>query len=150
MLLSSLCFIGFAQFDESRHVWQLWAGALIMAAGFASSLPCAITMPSEAGVVITPGRLLAMNLAGSAGESLMPFIFGAFFERGYYGAFGTLLCALNVVVLTATFLARATALAPGGLPVEQLDHVEVELAPVAEGEGTPQAVSATASPGFQR
>ena len=71
-------------------------------------------------MVITPGRLLAMNLAGSAGESLMPFIFGAFFERGYYGAFGTLLCALNVVVLTATFLARATALGPGGLPVEQL------------------------------
>ena len=83
MLLSSLCFVAFAQL-ESHHVWQLWAGALIMAAGFASSLPCAITMPSEAGVVITPGRLLAMNLAGSAGESLMPFLFGAAFERGWY------------------------------------------------------------------
>lgn len=146
MLLSSLCFVAFAQL-ESHHVSQLWAGALIMAAGFASSLPCAITMPSEAGVVITPGRLLAMNLAGSAGESLMPFLFGAAFERGWYGAFGITLGALNVVVLAATALARATALAPGR-PVEQLDNIEVELTPVAEGEA--QAVSAPPSPGFQR
>ena len=61
-----------------------------------------------------------------------------------------LLAVLNVVVLSATALARATALAPGGSPVEPLDNVEVELTPVAEGEGTPQAVSAPPSPGFQR
>lgn len=156
MLLSSFCFIAFAQL-EAHHVWQLWAGALIMATGFASSLPCAITMPSEAGVVITPGRLLAMNLAGSAGESLMPFLFGAAFERGWYGAFGITLGTLNVVVLAATALARATALAPGGGgggggPAEPLDTVEVELevehSSVAEGEV--QTVSAPPSPGFQR
>ena len=154
MLLSSLCFVAFAELT-SHQEWQLWAGALIMAAGFASSLPCAITMPSEAGVVITPvrpspscaprsrtsapglfrtecdaphgqcprpllsacppfdlsakGRLLAMNLAGSAGESIMPFIFGAAFERGWYGAFGITLGLLNLAVLSATALARAVA-----------------------------------------
>lgn len=116
MLLASLFFVGLSATQAATHglmaatrVPQLWAGALIMALGFASSLPCAITMPSEAGVLVTPGRLLAMNLAGSAGESLVPFLFGAAFERGWDGAFGASLAALNVVMLTATAVAhRAT------------------------------------------
>ena len=113
MLVASLFFVALSATQAATHglvaatrVSQLWAGALIMALGFASSLPCAITMPSEAGVLVTPGRLLAMNLAGSAGESLMPFLFGAAFERGWDGAFGASLATLNVVMLTATAVAR--------------------------------------------
>lgn len=113
MLLSSLFFVALSATQAATHglvadtrAAQLLAGALIMALGFASSLPCAITMPSEAGVLVTPGRLLAMNLAGSAGESLMPFLFGAAFERGWDGAFGASLVMLNVAMLTATAVAR--------------------------------------------
>ena len=107
MLAASLFFVAFAHGGSGRPAWLLWAGALTLAAGFASSLPCAITMPAEAGVAITPGRLLAMNLAGSAGESLAPFAFGAAFEAGWYSAFGPAFAVLNIVVLGATAVARA-------------------------------------------
>ena len=46
----------------------LWLGTLGLGFGCSSSLPCAITLPSEARVELTPVRLLALNLSGSAGE----------------------------------------------------------------------------------
>ena len=107
MLIAALCFVSFAA--KPSATWQLWAGALTMAIGFASSLPCAITLPAEAGVPITPSRLLTMNLAGSLGETLMPFLLGIIFQSGRYRAFGATLVALNVVILGATAVARRAA-----------------------------------------
>ena len=118
MLVSSVFFMLFAIFSRSAaargaliHTWPLWVGVIMMALGFASSLPCAITLPAEAGVEITPPRLLAMNLAGSAGEMLVPYLMGAAFERGWDGAFGTTLALLQFVVLGATGIARHAAAA---------------------------------------
>ena len=61
----------------------LWVGTLGLGFGCSSSLPCAITLPSEAKVELTPDRLLALNLSGSAGEMLLPYVIGA---RGYLRA----------------------------------------------------------------
>ena len=87
----------------------LWAATLLMAIGFASSLPCAITLPSEVGVHVSPQRLLMMNLAGSAGECFAPFLLGAAFERGHYSALGGGVATLNLIVLSATFFAQRAA-----------------------------------------
>mmetsp|Transcript_28552 Transcript_28552/g.91454 ORF Transcript_28552/g.91454 Transcript_28552/m.91454 type:complete len:193 (+) Transcript_28552:3-581(+) len=116
-LAMSACAIFFVCFALARPAargippptWQLWIGSVGLALGFASSLPCAITLPTEAGVRITPGRLLAMNLAGSAGELIMPFAIGAAFQRGWFDAFGATLIALNIAVLCATGVAQNRA-----------------------------------------
>ena len=60
----------------------LWLGTLALGLGCSSSLPCAITLPAEAQVELTAVRLLILNLSGSAGEMLLPFVLGLFFERG--------------------------------------------------------------------
>ena len=52
------------------------------------------------------GNAVTMNLAGSAGEMLVPFALGAAFERGRYDAFGASLAVLNLIVLSATALAH--------------------------------------------
>ena len=46
---------------------------------------------------LTPTRLLVLNLAGSAGEMVPPFLVGAAFERGSYGIFGMCLVALSAL-----------------------------------------------------
>ena len=86
MLLAALFFIRFASPVGQSSAPTLWTGTLLLALGFASSLPCALTLPTEARVEITPARLLALNLAGSAGEMLCPFLLGIAFERGQYSA----------------------------------------------------------------
>ena len=43
---------------------------------------------------LSPVRLLILNLSGSAGEMLMPFLIGFAFERGRYGALGGALISL--------------------------------------------------------
>lgn len=106
MLVSALAFF---LFSVSSAQWLLWAGALTMAVGFASSLPCAITLPAEAGVRITPPRLLAMSLAGSAGEMLVPFLLGTAFDRGMYDAFAVTFAILPLTVLVATGVAYRAA-----------------------------------------
>ena len=51
---------------------------------------------------LSPGRLLALNLAGSAGEILGPFVIGLAFERAWYGALGYCLIALASVLVACT------------------------------------------------
>ena len=90
----------------------LWVGTLGLGLGCSSSLPCAITLPSEARVELTPLRLLCLNLSGSAGEMLLPYIIGLAFERGRYATLGLTLVGLEAVVVVCTFLGwRIAALA---------------------------------------
>ena len=71
MLLSSTLISEFAGGHSRRHpiLWHpsalLWCGTLGLGFGCSSSLPCAITLPSEARVELTPLRLLCLNLSGS-------------------------------------------------------------------------------------
>ena len=87
----------------------LWCGTLGLGFGCSSSLPCAITLPSEAGVELTPTRLLILNLAGSAGEMLLPYIVGLAFDHGAYWALGAGLVGLESVVVVCTLIAWRVA-----------------------------------------
>ena len=87
----------------------LWVGTLGLGLGCSSSLPCAITLPAEAHVQLTPVRLLVLNLAGSAGEMLLPYTIGACFERARYGALGVSLLALEATVVVCTAIAWRVA-----------------------------------------
>ena len=117
MLLSSMLI---AQFGRSKRHGRhpllaiepaslLWCGTLGLGFGCSSSLPCAITLPAEARVELTPFRLLALNLAGSAGEMLMPFLIGQVFERGEYHHLGTALVVLEALVVGCTAIAWRVA-----------------------------------------
>lgn len=109
MLIAALFFARFSS-AAAPSVGTLWSGTLLLALGFASSLPCALTLPTEARVEITPARLLALNLAGSAGEMLCPYALGLAFERGQYWALGYGAGALQVLILTATLAAWRVSL----------------------------------------
>lgn len=61
--------VGFSLYSPSRGPWLLWASCLLLGLGCASSLPCALTMPAEAHVALTPVVLMCLNLAGTIGES---------------------------------------------------------------------------------
>ena len=105
MLLSSLLFTAFSSANSRGHeprVAMLWSATLVLAIGFSSSLPCAWTLPAEANVQLTPVRLLAINLAGSAGEMAVPFLLGVAFERSHYGALGCGVAGLNIAILAVT------------------------------------------------
>lgn len=108
MFVAALCYVAFASVGHAPPA-LLWAGTLVLAAGFASSIPLCYTLPAEAKIPSTPGRVLAMNLGGSGGEMVLPFLLGLAFERKAFGAFGASLLALPAVVLVATGLAWATA-----------------------------------------
>jgi|EP00966_Prymnesium_polylepis_P125704 hypothetical protein len=109
MLASGLVFTLYASGLAGRSTPLLWLGTLLLSVGFASSLPCALTLPAEAGLTITPPRLLALNLAGSAGEMFIPFAISMLFGRGWYGAFGPVVVVLQLVVLGATGVAWAVS-----------------------------------------
>ncbi len=83
---------------------QLWAGATCLGFG-CSTYVVAITLPSEARVELTPTRLLVLNLAGSAGEMLPPFLVGLCFERKLFGALGLLSSVLTAAICVATLAA---------------------------------------------
>lgn len=88
---------------------QLWLGTVGLGFGCSSSLPCAITLPAEAKVELTPGRLLLLNLAGSAGEMLLPFLIGLAFEQRDYSALGTALVMMEILVVGCTATAWRAA-----------------------------------------
>ena len=100
-----------ADFDAARATTPLpgssllWGGTLALGFGCSSSLPCAITLPSEAHVELTPVRMLLLNLAMSAGEMVMPFVIGLAFERAHYHALGTSLVLLETAVTASTAIA---------------------------------------------
>ena len=106
MLVAGVLYIAYAA--GVRATALLWAATVLLALGFASSLPCAMTLPAEAGLAITPARLLALNLAGSVGEMLFPVFISLLFGRGRYGGFGFVVATLQLVVLSATGFAWAT------------------------------------------
>eukprot|EP00316_Scyphosphaera_apsteinii_P011899 CAMPEP_0119339256 /NCGR_PEP_ID=MMETSP1333-20130426/97897_1 /TAXON_ID=418940 /ORGANISM="Scyphosphaera apsteinii, Strain RCC1455" /LENGTH=440 /DNA_ID=CAMNT_0007350749 /DNA_START=226 /DNA_END=1548 /DNA_ORIENTATION=+ len=138
MLISAFFFILFAaNTDSGGQTWQLWVGAIGLGLGFASSLPCAITLPSEAHVTVTPSRLFAMNLGGSAGEMFLPFLFGAAFDQGWYAVFGPSLVAMQVTVLSATAFAWHSAREP---------DLEAETELMLEAEGATSPTTGRESP----
>ena len=87
----------------------LWVGTLGLGFGCSSSLPCAITLPSEAKVELTPYRLLALNLSGSAGEMFFPYLIGLFFERRRFASLGVVLVLLEAAVVFSTVAAWCIA-----------------------------------------
>ena len=119
MLLSSLAFIaagavraapGLSAASDAASAAPtalLWAGTVLLAAGFASSIPCAYTVPAEVEVESTPGRVLTLNAGGSLGEMVTPFVLGLAFEHGLYSSFGATLLLLNAAVLVAVVLTRS-------------------------------------------
>ena len=123
MLLSSTLIADFGRSSggtmafnrRSRHLVAfsptatLWCGTLGLGFGCSSSLPCAITLPAEARVELTPMRLLVLNLSGSAGEMLLPYLIGLFFEGGQHWVLGTVLVGLNAVIVGCTAIAWRVA-----------------------------------------
>ena len=111
MLVSSACYLLLSSTAGlSPHAYRyLWAGTIGVAIGFASSIPCAYTLPTEARVRSTPATVLALNLGGTAGELCLPFLVGLAFERGRYRGFAQGLVALQLAALGATGLAWAVS-----------------------------------------
>lgn len=88
MLLASLVYLAFSAAraagvaaSASSPEWLLWAGTAGLALGFASSIPCSYSLPAEAHIPSTPLRVLTLNLGGSAGEMVMPFVIGILVRR---------------------------------------------------------------------
>ena len=124
MLLSSTLITDFGRSSNgtmaynrgrSRHLVAfsptatLWCGTLGLGFGCSSSLPCAITLPAEARVELTPMRLLCLNLSGSAGEMLLPYIIGLFFEAGQHWILGSVLVGLSALIVVCTAIAWRVA-----------------------------------------
>ena len=106
MLVGSLLIAGWRRYSVllGGGSAALWAGALALGFG-CSSYVVAITLPSEACVELSPGRLLLLNLAGAAGEMLMPFALGLAFARGWYGAVDLSLVTLTAAIVGCTLTA---------------------------------------------
>ena len=115
MLLSALLIADFgrralvATLGGARNSLQLWVGTVGLGFGCSSSLPCAITLPAEAKVELTPLRLLVLNLAGSAGETLLPFLIGLAFEQRRYSVLGSALVLMELFVVSCTAAAWRAA-----------------------------------------
>ena len=131
-----------ASTDPKHAKLLLWAGTLGLGAGCSSSLPCAITLPAEARVTLSPVRLLVLNLCGSAGEMLMPFLIGAAFERGRYGALGVSLISLCVCTIVSTVIAWRVA---AGARQEHEDGETEALQPLMDDSASAGEVSGDAS-----
>lgn len=143
MLVSALLIADFGRSEvlsppsgpQLRSSLQLWIGSIGLGFGCSSSLPCAITLPAEAKVELTPVRLLVLNLAGSAGETLLPYLIGLAFEQRRYTVLGTAVVLMELVVTGGTACAwwaarvQTARVASNPIPLEQtkLLHEDVEL-----------------------
>jgi hypothetical protein len=112
MLAAGLLYIIYQASPTRAGTLMLWGATVLLGVGCASALPCAVTMPTEAAVVLTPGILMALNLAGSIGEMLPPFGVGLLFSKGWYGSLGWGVTAMAAVMLAATATAWRTANGP--------------------------------------
>ena len=121
MLGSSLLIAGWG-YGAGRSSAELWAGSLGLGFGL-NSYVVAITLPSEARVELTPLRLLVLNLGGTAGEMIVPFLLGHAFESHRYGALGASLVALTAGITNSSRQERSRA----GRALEALDRPLQEL-----------------------
>ena len=92
----------FASYRPAAGSWQLWIGTLLLGLGCASSLPAALTMPTEVRVALTPNILMCLNLAGTVGEMIAPFACGLFLQRGLYRSLGLSVVVMMTALLGAT------------------------------------------------
>jgi len=97
MLSGSLMFLWYS-LDPSYN-WVLWAASCFVALGVSSSLPCVITLPRECNMQITPGALMALNVAGTLGEIFFPGLIGMAFEAKLYMALSVLLTSAQALTL---------------------------------------------------
>ena len=104
MLLFSVCVglgaavcILWCSFAPSEAL--MWAGALGLGLGVSSAFPCAITLPPEAGVPMTPIKFTLFQIAGTSGEVGLPYIVGLCFERKWYAALGLFCVAMQLAAL---------------------------------------------------
>ena len=79
----------------------MWAGALGLGLGVSSAFPCAITLPPEAGVPMTPIKFTLFQIAGTTGEVGLPYIVGLAFERRWYASLGLFCVAMQLASLVA-------------------------------------------------
>jgi hypothetical protein len=101
--------VAFAAYRPGSRALQLWAATVCLGLGCASALPCALTMPAECDVPLTPMILMALNLAGTIGEMVAPFVIGLALQAGVYRALGLSIVAMMAALLTATATAWATS-----------------------------------------
>ncbi|KAL1527202.1 hypothetical protein AB1Y20_015881 [Prymnesium parvum] len=103
MLSGSLAFVAYT-LSPAGNNRLLWGASMLMALGVSSSLPCAITLPRETNVQITPGALLAFNVGGTLGETLFPCLIGMAFERKSYLSLGVLLTSSQAAALLSALI----------------------------------------------
>ena len=107
MLVSSSAYIAFS--GATPRPALLWVGSVGIGLGIASSFPCAMALPAEAHVPLTPTVMMALNLMGSAGKMAGPAVLGRAFGRGWYDALGLWVALLGAAVLGGSTVALAAA-----------------------------------------
>ena len=106
MMLAGALYVDYV----ARHgTWQLWLATFLLGLGCSSSLPCALTMPMEAQILLTPSVLMCLNLAGTVGEMVAPFLVGLALQQGVYRSLGLGVVGMMVVMGGASSLAWSTS-----------------------------------------
>ena len=80
-------------------------GSVLLGLGISHMYPCAMTLPAEAGVTITPNLMMVLNLFGSVGEMAGPAALGVFFSRSWYASLGEWVALLSALGLGTTAVA---------------------------------------------
>jgi hypothetical protein len=141
MLLAGVLF---ALYSPARGPGLLWSACLLLGLGCASSLPCALTMPAEASLTLTPAMLTALNLAGTLGEMLAPYCIGLLLQRGWYQSVGLAVVAMMVALMSATAVAWAAAATAGSHAAAPSRLAADVVVPTAD-EGAAAAAAAAAA-----